>query len=253
MIAPATLPITMIPPSLLTAMNTVAMAMAMAMISLTLVVITLIVIPRISVTTAAMTVGSARRRRVPAIGSSIRSHASSRIASRITPRIISRMTALLAASLFLFCVPRSTAAVNVDMNVRHAGPRAVETLTERGILRDYRIAWISLAHALEFNAADALSGPFVSTARDTLMSNVSSQQRFGLSTRYLNQNHKVEAVYYAPEGDVIELHDEADYELQILDGGKMIHDEHVVMHYVVLMTPAADHWVVRQLQAVPQF
>jgi hypothetical protein len=243
MIAPATLPITMIPPSLLTAMNTVAMAMAM--ISLTLVVITLIVIPRISVTTAAMTVGSARRRRVPAIGSSIRSHASSRIAPR--------MTALLAASLFLFCVPRSTAAVNVDMNVRHAGPRAVETLTERGILRDYRIAWISLAHALEFNAADALSGPFVSTARDTLMSNVSSQQHFGLSTRYLNQNHKVEAVYYAPEGDVIELHDEADYELQILDGGKMIHDEHVVMHYVVLMTPAADHWVVRQLQAVPQF
>ncbi|HEY4841483.1 MAG TPA: hypothetical protein VIH78_05925 [Terriglobales bacterium] len=216
MIALATLHITMIPTSLLTAMNTVAMA-----------------------------VSSARRRRVPSIGSSLRSHASS--------RIISRMTALLAASLFLFCVPRSKAAVNVDMNVRHAGPRAVEALTERGILRDYRIAWISLAHALEFNAADALSGPFVSTARDTLMSNVSSQQRFGLSTRYLNQNHKVEAVYYAPEGDVIELHDEADYELQILDGGKMIHDEHVVMHYVVLMTPAADHWVVRQLQAVPQF
>ncbi len=247
MIALATLPIMMIPTSLLTAMNTVAMAMAM--ISLTLTVITLIVITKISVTTVAMTVSSARRRRVPSMGLSIRSHAS----SRITPRIISRMTALLAASLFLFCVPRSKAAINVDMNVRHAGPRAVEALTERGILRDYRIAWISLAHALEFNAADALSGPFVSTARDTLMSDVSSQQRFGLSTRYLNQNHKVEAVYYAPEGDVIELHDEADYQLQILDGGKIIHDEHVVMHYVVLMTPAADHWVVRQLQAVPQF
>jgi len=143
--------------------------------------------------------------------------------------------------------------VNVDMNVSHAGPRAVEPLLERGILRDYRIAWISMAHALEFNAADALSGPFVSTARDTLMNNVSSQRRSGISTRYLNQNHKVEAVYYAPEGDVIELHDAADYQLQILDGGKLIHDEHVVMHYVVLMTPASDHWVVRQLQAVSQF
>jgi hypothetical protein len=188
-----------------------------------------------------MTVSSARRRRVRCIPPSIRS------------RIISRMTVLLAASAFLFCAPHSNAAVNVDMNVSHAGPRTVENLTERGILRDYRIAWISLAHALEFNAADALVGPFVSTARDTLINNVSSQQRSGLSSRYLNQNHKVEAVYYAPEGDVIELHDAAEYELQILDGGKMIHDEHVVMHYVVLMTPAADHWVVRQLQAVSQF
>ena len=229
-------------------MNTIAMAM----IGLSLIAIT-----TISVTTVAMTVSYARRRRVPSIRSSIRSRASSGITPQITPRaisrIISRMTALLAASVFLFCAPRSNAAVNVDMSVSHAGPRAVEPLLERGILRDYRIAWISLAHALEFNAADALSGPFVSTARDTLMNNVSSQRRSGLSTRYLNQNHKVEAVYYAPEGDVIELHDAADYQLQILDGGKLIHDEHVVMHYVVLMTPAADHWVVRQLQAVPQF
>jgi hypothetical protein len=217
-------------------MNTIAMAM----IGLTLIAIT-----TISVTTVAMTVSYARRRRVPSIRSSI--------PSRATSRNFSRMTVLLAASVFLFCAPRSNAAVNVDMNVSHAGPRAVEPLLERGILRDYRIAWISLTHALEFNAADALSGPFVSTARDTLMNNVSSQRRSGLSTRYLNQNHKVEAVYYAPEGDVIELHDAADYQLQILDGGKVIHDEHVVMHYVVLMTPAADHWVVRQLQAVSQF
>jgi hypothetical protein len=175
------------------------------------------------------------------------------IRSRATSRVISRMTALLAASLLFFSAPRSNAAVNVDLNVSHAGPRAVESLTERGILRDYRIAWISLAHALEFNAADALFGPFVATAKESLVNTVSSQQHSGLSTRYLNQNHKVEAVYYAPEGDVIELHDAADYELQILDGGKLIHDEHVVMHYVVLMTPAADHWVVRQLQVVPQF
>ncbi|HSZ64119.1 MAG TPA: hypothetical protein VK828_20140 [Terriglobales bacterium] len=240
MITLATFQIAMIPTSLLTAMNTIAMAM---------IGLTLIVIATISVTTVAMTLSYARRRRVPLIRSSIRSRA----ASRMTSRIMSSMTVLLAAAVFLFCVPQSNAAVNVDMNVSHAGPRAVESLTERGILRDYRIAWISLAHALEFNASDALSGPFVSSARDTLMNNISSQRRSGLSTRYLNQNHKVEAVYYAPEGDVIELHDAADYQLQILDGGKLIHDEHVVMHYVVLMTPAADHWVVRQLQAVSQF
>ena len=51
----------------------------------------------------------------------------------------------------------------------------------------------------------------------------------------------------------MELHDTAEYQLQIRDGGRVIDDEHVVVHYIVLMTPAADRWVVRQFQAVPQF
>jgi 2-keto-3-deoxy-L-rhamnonate aldolase RhmA len=63
----------------------------------------------------------------------------------------------------------------------------------------------------------------------------------------------VDAVFYAPEGDVIELHDTAEYDYQILDGSKSIHSEHAVVHYVVLMTPGADRWVVRQLQAVQHF
>ena len=44
---------------------------------------------------------------------------------------------------------------------------------------------------------------------------VASQQRTGLTSRYINQNHKVDAVFYTPEGDMIELHDTADYQLQI--------------------------------------
>jgi hypothetical protein len=51
----------------------------------------------------------------------------------------------------------------------------------------------------------------------------------------------------------MELHDTAEYDTQIFDGDKSIHTEHAVVHYVVLMTPAADRWVIRQLQAVPQF
>jgi 2-keto-3-deoxy-L-rhamnonate aldolase RhmA len=82
---------------------------------------------------------------------------------------------------------------------------------------------------------------------------VTSQQRNGISSRYLNQTHQLEVVFYAPEGDMIELHDTAVYDLQIFDGSKAIHDERVVVHYVVLMTPAADRWVIRQLQAVPEF
>ena len=40
----------------------------------------------------------------------------------------------------------------------------------------------------------------------------------GLHSRYLTQRHKVDVVFYAPEGDLVELHDTAQCELQVLDG-----------------------------------
>src|ERR1700733_5887363 len=157
---------------------------------------------------------------------------------------------LLASVLNLYA---ADATAQVELNVTKAGPRTVENLTERGILRDYRFAWTSMAQALEFNTLDPLEGPFAGDAKQWLRDTVVSQQTSGLSQRYSDQNHKLEAVFYAPEGDVMELHDTAEYQLQISDGGKVIQDEHVVLHFIVLMTPAADRWVIRQLQAVPQF
>jgi hypothetical protein len=171
----------------------------------------------------------------------------------ITPRLGSFAAVLVALLSFTLSSYAADATVQVQLNTTKAAPRAVESLTERGIVRDYRFAWNSMAQALEFNTLDPLEGPFAGEARKWLKDTVASQQRSGLSQRYLNQSHRLEAVFYAPEGDVMELHDTAEYQLQISDGGKVIHDEHVVKHYVVLMTPAADRWVVRQLQAVPQF
>ena len=144
-------------------------------------------------------------------------------------------------------------SVRLQLDVSKAGPRAVESETEQVILRDYRFAWTSVAQALEVNTLDPLQGPFVGIAKKELEDRVSSQRRTGLRTHYRDQNHKVQAVFYAPEGDVIELHDTAEYQVQVMDGNKSIHDEHVVVHYVVLMNPAADRWVIRQLQTVPQF
>jgi len=141
----------------------------------------------------------------------------------------------------------------VTLNVEKAGPRTVESLTQRSLLRDYKFAWANLDQALESNSTAPLNGLFTGTASAWLNDAVNSQRRSGLRLRYLNQAHKLEAVFYAPEGDVIELHDTAEYDLQILDGDKTIHDEHVVVRYVVLMTPGADRWVIRQLQAVPEF
>ena len=155
--------------------------------------------------------------------------------------------------IFSFILHAADTPVQVQLDLKKAGPRSVESLTERGILRDYRLAWTSLAQALQFNTPDPLEGPFAGDAKQQLLQTVTQQQHSGLTQHYLDQHHRLEAVFYAPEGDVMELHDTAEYRLQILDAGKVIHDEHVVLHSVVLMTPAADRWVIRQLQAVPQF
>ena len=174
---------------------------------------------------------------------------------RSAPGFAGRISlAIVFALTYLTCTAfAADTAVQVQLDTKNAAPRAVESLTERGILRDYRFAWTSMAQALELNTIDPLEGPFAGEAKQQLRDSVTSQQHTSLSQQIENQNHRVEAVFYAPEGDVMELHDTAEYQLRIIDGGKVIHDEHVVMHYIVLMTPGADRWVIRQLQAVSQF
>jgi hypothetical protein len=168
--------------------------------------------------------------------------------------LVARVVAIALIAVF---VPRystgADATPQVVLNTSKASPRSVESLTERALLRDYKFAWVNLEQALESNSTAPLSGLFAGSAGAWLNEAVASQRRSGLTSRYLDQSHKVEAVFYAPEGDMIELHDIADYRLQVLDGSKTIHDEHVVVRYVVLMTPGADRWVIRQLQAVPEF
>jgi hypothetical protein len=141
----------------------------------------------------------------------------------------------------------------VTLNVSRAGPRTVEAMTEHSILRDYIFAWENLAHTLEANAPDLLNGSFTGAAEAQLNESVINQRRSGVSSRYLNQSHKIDAVFYAPEGDLIELHDTAQFNLMIVDGNNKIYDQPVEAHYVVLMTPGADRWVVRQFQEVEHF
>ena len=164
--------------------------------------------------------------------------------------------AFAIAMLLAFSAPNGFTAdssVQVAFDASKAAPRQVEALTERSILRDYKFAWTILAQALESNSLAPLNGSFTGSASTWLAETVKNQQHVGLTSHYSNQNHQLEAVFYAPEGDVIELHDTATYDLQIFDGSKSIHDEHVTVHYVVLMTPGADRWVIRQLQSTPQF
>lgn len=168
---------------------------------------------------------------------------------RRAPWTISLILLLLAAST-LFAADNSP---QVTLDVSKTGPRSVEPLTQRAIVRDYRFAWANLDSALQSNSAGPLNGLFAGTANDWLQHAVSNQRRSGVTSGYFNQRHKVDAVFYAPAGDMIELHDTAEYDYELHDGNKTIHNEHAIVHYVVLMTPGADRWVIRQLQAVPQF
>jgi len=176
------------------------------------------------------------------------------IATRATHRygaIRVQMLVLLVALSFSAAAADSTTQVQLD--VTKAGPRAVESLTERAVTRDYSHAWSSLAQALDFNRLDSIRGAFTGDAQRVLTATITSQQKCGLHQRYLDQTHKLEAVFYAPEGDVIVLHDTAEYQQQLLDGGKLIQNDRVTVHYILLMTPSADGWVVRYFQAVPHF
>jgi hypothetical protein len=168
-------------------------------------------------------------------------------------RIAPFAAAFVMLLMFPLCASADTPSVAVHLDASHAVPRAIEDQTARRILADYRFAWTNLAQAVATNTIVSTQALFTGTAQKSLDETIASQRQSGLITKYLNQNHNLEAVFYAPEGDVMELHDTAQYQMQVFDEGKLIYDQPVVMHYVVLMTPGADRWVVRQLQPVAKF
>ncbi len=141
----------------------------------------------------------------------------------------------------------------VELNGSNATPRSLESLTQQNISRHYGKAWQDLADAFTYNSPASLNNYFVGPARDQLAMAISDQQKIGLHSRYLTQRHKIDVVFYAPEGDLVELRDTLQCELQVLDGETSIHNEQTILHYIVLMTPSADRWVIRQLQAVSEF
>jgi hypothetical protein len=139
----------------------------------------------------------------------------------------------------------------VELNAGQAGPRQVEESTGNAVVRDYAAAWQGLAQALDGNDPDLLGAVWVGFARDQVGRAIEQQKQSGIRTRYLDRGHKVEAVFYSVEGGAMQLQDTAQLEIQVVDGGAVVHSEQVTLHYLALMTPAADHWQVRLLQSVP--
>lgn len=158
---------------------------------------------------------------------------------------------MVACSCWIVTAQAANDLPSVNLNVSDAGPRQVEETTEQALQRDYARAWGSLETALAENRADGLDADFVGVALDELRDRVSQQQQSGLHTRYIDHGHRLQAVFYSPEGSAVQLTDTAQFEVQYLDGDKILHSEQRTENYTVVMTAGENRWKVRVLQAVP--
>lgn len=145
----------------------------------------------------------------------------------------------------------SAPASKVTLNAANVGPREIEDTTQTAIVRDYSRAWEAMTEALANNNEAMLEDGFVGVAKQQLADEVEAQKKSGLRTRYIDHGHKLDAIFYSPDGSAMELRDTAQVELQVLDGSSVVHSENVTLHYVALMTTAENRWKVRLLQAVP--
>jgi hypothetical protein len=138
---------------------------------------------------------------------------------------------------------------HVEFNADNVGPRPIEDLTSKSVPRDYALAWQTMEQALEQNNAGLLDAYFTGIEKQDITDRINSQVSTGTQTKFTDRGHRLEAVFYSPAGDAMELRDRAQIDVQVLDGGKVIYDQPRTAEYLVLMTPGADRWLVRQIQA----
>jgi hypothetical protein len=172
----------------------------------------------------------------------------------VKSRWITRVGLILGLAILALVGLRLNAAGNtpVTLNVGEAGPRdlSAEEQTQKAIVRDYAKAWKSMNDALGGNQTSALGDMWVGMAKEKLVAQIGDQKSSGLTTRYIDKGHKLDALFYSAEGSALQLRDTAQVETQVLDGSKVVGSDTATVHYIVVMTPTADHWQVRIFQPV---
>jgi hypothetical protein len=141
---------------------------------------------------------------------------------------------------------------SVQLNVKNAQPREVEDVTQTAIMRDYTLAWQAIGTALANNTLQPLNENFAGFALYKFTQRVKDQKQNGLTTRIIDHGHKVDAIFYSPDGAAIELKDTASIETLVLDGSTVIHSDQAQIHYYAVMTGAEDRWKVRVLESTAQ-
>lgn len=161
-----------------------------------------------------------------------------------------RRTLIFAATLLVasFCFAQEPDLPSVRLDASHVTGKQLEDLTGQALARDYAKAWRTYAVAFDKNQADSIDNDFVGVAAEKLASAVAVQAKSGLHRRYVDRGHQVEALFYSPDGTSVELRDTARFEVQYMDGDKVLHTEDGTHNYIALMTPTEVRWKVRVLQ-----
>ena len=159
-----------------------------------------------------------------------------------------RWAAPIALLIALFTPVRAADLPLVELNADNAGPRELQDTTRASITKAYARAWEVMAQALGSNSAAKLDSAFIGTAREDLGRRIAGQKKNGLTTRVVDRGHKVDVLFYSPEGMSMQLRDTAQVEVQVLDGDHVVHSDTATRHYIVIMTPTEVTWKVRVLQ-----
>lgn len=138
----------------------------------------------------------------------------------------------------------------VHLDAENLTPRPIEQLTGTAIARDYAVAWRDMTSALESNQSGPLGEEFIGFAKDRLVQRIAQQDHADMHVHIADHGHHLKAVFYSADGSAMQLFDQAQLEIQIFDGNKLLDTENVPHEYVVLMTPGADRWYVRDIEEV---
>ncbi len=138
----------------------------------------------------------------------------------------------------------------VHLDAEGLAPRPIEELTGTRIARHYAMAWRDLEGALESGRAEGLGEECVGFAKDHLVQRIGEQEKAGVHVRIMDHGHHLKAVFYSTDGTAMQLLDQAMMEIQTFDGNKLLDTQNAPREYIVLMTPGADGWYVRDLEEV---
>ena len=176
---------------------------------------------------------------------------------RVVRIVVLAFAFALIASACLPLLAKAFAAapdtIQVRLDASSIQPRPLEQLTGQAIVKMYSSAWKNMETALEENRPDLIDESFVGYAHDKLLSQVTNQQKNGLTTHFVDHGHQVAATFYSPEGSAVQLQDTAQLEIQLLDGGKVVSSQNVTRKYIAIVTVVEDSWKVRLLDSVPEF
>ena len=179
---------------------------------------------------------------------STRMSALSKRAARPATRAAVFVAALLVTAFASSSICQSSPQVKLDAD--GLAPRSIEELTGTTIVRHYAQAWRDMADALDSGRVERLGDDFVGFARDRLVERISAQNRTGVHVRIVDHGHQLKAVFYSTDGTAMQLFDQAQLERQTFDGDKLLDTQTGTHEYMVLMTPGADRWYIRDLEEV---